>query len=175
VKILIALLAVFSVATCMAQDSLRYYMNKSYKEVAVIVGYNYSSGHSKLQPDMRSQRFIEAGVWRALVAVRPHPIMFAYYGSTDFGVNNEKFMIGPKFGGFVSMAVIGVGSELAYYTDFHGGSLHYIPQFGLFTRWFKLTVSPHLALTNLDYLPSLSFASFNLTVRLFKIERTEPW
>ena len=143
---------------------------KGYKETALTIGYNYNFGDKVDGERPKSFHFIELGVWKSNVASGHHPIQAAYYFANDFGLNTGDFVMGPKVGGFLSILVFGIGGELCYYTDFNAGSLRLIPSFGFFTPHFKLTINPHLVLTNNEF-QDINKGHVNLTVRLFSLKK----
>lgn len=147
-------------------------MFKNYKETALVVGYNKNFGDKIDGERPPAFHFVELGVWRSNVSTGPHPITVTHYVANDFGLNTNDFVIGPKIGGFVSVMILGLGAELCYYTDFDSGSLKFMPSVGLFTPYFKLSVSPVLTLINKDF-QELNKGQLNLTIRAFKIKRKD--
>jgi len=156
-----------------AQDSLQHVQKrlfKYYKETALTIGYNYNFGDKEEGKRPDPLHFMELGVWRTNVAEGHHPIVATYYAATDIGLNTRGFVMGPKIGGFVSVMILGLGGELCYYTDFNSGSLRFIPSIGMCTPFFKLTINPHIVITNKDF-QNLNKGHANLTIRIFKIKR----
>lgn len=154
-----------------AQDSLLHF-RKDYKETVLTLGYNYNFGEKADGKRPESFHFMELGVWRTIASPGRHPFSATYYFAGDLGLNTSEFTIGPKIGTFVSIMIMGLGGELCYYTDFNSGSLRFIPSIGIFTPCFKLTINPHVIITNKDF-NSLNKGHANLTIRVFKIKRTE--
>jgi hypothetical protein len=155
-----------------AQDSLVHF-RKNYKETVLTLGYNYNFGDKVDEKRPKPFHFIEIGVWRTTASVAGHhPFSATYYLANDFGLNTNDLIIGPKIGGFVSIMIMGLGGEFCYYTDFDSGSLRFIPSIGIFTPYFKLTINPHVIITNKDF-QNLNNGHANLTIRLFKIKRTD--
>jgi hypothetical protein len=153
-----------------AQDSARHFTYKNYKETVFTIGYHYNFGDKVEGVRPPSFHFVEAGIWRSNVSTGHHPFTVTYYFANDFALNSDKFLIGPKVGGFFSVLIMGLGGELCYYTDFASGSLRFIPSVGLFTPVFKLTVNPHLILSNKNF-QNLNKGHINLTVRISKISK----
>ncbi len=155
-----------------AQDSLAHF-RKNFKETVLTFGYNYNFGDKVEGKRPKPYHFIELGVWRTNASVAGHhPFSATYYFANDFGLNTTDLVIGPKIGGFVSIMIMGLGGEFCYYTDFESGSLRFIPSIGLFTPYFKLTINPHVIITNKDF-QNLNNGHANLTIRLYKIKRIE--
>ena len=162
-----------SISQCLfAQDSLSLAFYKQYKESGLTVGYNYNFGDKVDGQRPEAYHFVELGFWKSSVSMGHHPVCATYYFANDFGLNTDNFTIGPKVGGFLSILILGLGAELCYYTDFVGGSLRLIPSMGILTPLFKLTINPHVIITNKDALP-LNKGHLNLTIRVFKLKRTE--
>ena len=155
-----------------AQDSLDHF-RKDYKETVLTLGYNYNFGDKVEGERPKAFHFFEIGVWRTTASIAgPHPFSATCYFANDFGLNTDNFMVGPKVGGFVSIMIMGLGGEFCYYTDFDSGSLRFIPSMGIFTPYFKLTINPHVIITNKDF-EHVNNGHVNLTIRLVKIKRTE--
>lgn len=155
------------------QNAIRYLSYKHYKESSFTLGYNYNFG-DKGENGKRPEpwHFVELGFWRSHVSIGHHAVMTNYYFANDFGLNTNDFMIGPKAGCFVGFFLFGLGVEAVYYTDFNSGSLRFIPSLGIFTPYFKLTINPHIVITNKEF-QDLNKGHVNLTIRVFKISRTD--
>lgn len=169
---LILFIVIMQTAASHAQDTLHLRPFRHYKETALTLGYNYNFGDKEEGERPEALHFIELGVWRSTVSTGHHPVSATYYFANDFGLNTDQFVIGPKIGGFFSLMMFGLGGEMCYYTDFNSGSLRFIPSFGLFTPYFKLTINPHVPITNKDF-EHLNKGHANLTIRVFKIKRTD--
>lgn len=173
-KRIIGITAVFLVinGSLAAQDS-SFVVHKQYRETAFAAGYNYNFGDKVDGERPQSLHFAELAVWRTAGSVAGHhPVSFTYYGGSEIGLNTERFTIAPKVGGFVSVMIMGLGAELAYYTDFDSGSLRFIPYIGATCRYFKLTVNPHVVVSNKEFM-GLNAGSVSLVVRLAAIRRVE--
>jgi hypothetical protein len=94
---------------------------------------------------------LEVGLWRTTAIQARHYMAAGYYFSNEIGLNAKRLVYGPKLGGFVSFGILGLGGELCYYTDFAEGSLRFIPYFGMCTHLFKLTINPHVVITNKEF------------------------
>ena len=161
---------------CAAQtDSFPRYHPPFYtdKRADLVVGYNFHFG-KKDKDDSTSQRFhfIEIGVWRTKFFVTRHWGGFGCYAMSEFGLNTKKFVMGPKIGGFLAYGPIILGTDFSMYTDFSEGSLRWIPYFGIGTNRFKLTINPHVVLSNKDFLESrLPSGHLNLSCALINLHR----
>jgi hypothetical protein len=171
-KYLLTILLLTILGNVKAQDSL-FLVRKDFKEIVLTLGYNYNFGDKVDGERPKSFHFLELGVWRTAASIAGHhPFSATYYFANDFGLNTNEITIGPKIGGFVSIMIMGLGGEFCYYTDFNSGSLRFIPSIGIFTPYFKLTINPHVIITNKDFV-GLNKGHANLTIRVFKIKRTE--
>ena len=131
--------------------------------------YNFGDKVDGKRPE--SLHFLEVAIWKTAGSVAGHhPVSFTYYGGTDIGLNTDRFTIGPKVGGFVSIMVTGLGAEFCYYTDFNSGSLRFIPYIGLCSPYFKLTFNPHVVITNKDF-QGLNNGHVNLAIRVGAIRK----
>lgn len=154
-----------------AQDSLAHF-RRYFQETVLTLGYNYNFGDKVDGKRPKSFHFIELGVWRtASSAAGYHPFSTTYYFANDFGLRTNDLIIGPKVGGFFSVMIMGLGGEFCYYTDFDTGSLRFIPSIGIFNPYFKLTINPHVIITNTNF-QNLNKGHANLTIRFIKIKRT---
>ena len=84
---------------------------------------------------------------------------------TEIGINTSKFTVGPKISGVFYYQFIAFGTELITYTDFDNWTLRLVPFIGIGGEKFKLTVNPHLILTNKNFQP-VNKGLVNLTVNL---------
>lgn len=103
-------------------------------------------------------------------------------GGLQYGIGSEvilsadKITIGPKISGFFCYTFIVMGAELVTYTDFNNWSLRLVPFFGIGGEKFKLTMNPHVIITNKNFQPmdGLVNLSINLSLKRKKIEKTAP-
>ena len=144
---------------------------KHYKETIFTLGYNYNFDGKQEGRQPEKFHVFELGLWKSHVSFVHHPFMAAYYLANDFGINTGNLVFGPKIGGFVSITVVGIGGELICYTDLDQSSIRFIPSLGFFTPYFKLTLNPHVILTNKDF-HNFNRGHVNLTIRFLKIKRT---
>ncbi|GAB4497935.1 MAG: hypothetical protein OHK0019_32450 [Saprospiraceae bacterium] len=158
---------------CTAQtDSLPHRIPGFYteKRVDVALGYNFYFGKKDNNDSVsRKYHFLELGIWRSRFFFHRHWGGFAYYAASEVGLNTKKLVIAPKIGAFLAYGPVILGNDFSLYTDFSESSLRWIPYFGLGGNRFKLTINPHVTLSNKDFfenrLPSghlhLSYALIN--------------
>lgn len=153
-----------------AQDSA-FVVHGYFRETVFAAGYHYNFGDKVDGKRPESLHFAELAVWRTAGSVAGHhPVSFTYYGGSDIGLNTDRFTIGPKVGGFISIMITGLGAEFCYYTDFNSGSWRFIPYIGACTPYFKLTFNPHVVITNKDF-QGLNSGHVNLTIRVAAIRK----
>jgi len=161
---------------CAAQtDSLPWRSAAFYteKRTDLAIGYNFHFG-KKDEKDTTSKKFhfLEIGIWRTKFFVTRHWGGFGYYATSEVGLNTKKFVLGPKIGGFLAYGPIIVGNDFSVYTDFSEGSLRWIPYFGVGTNRFKLTINPHVVLSNKNFLESrFPYGHLNLSYTLINLHR----
>jgi len=161
---------------CAAQtDSLPRHHPSFYtdKRVDLAIGYNFYFGKKdKEDTTSRKFHFFEIGVWRTKFFITRHWGGFGCYAASEVGLNTKKFVIGPKIGGFLAYGPIILGNDFSVYTDFSEGSLRWIPYFGIGTNRFKLTISPHVVLSNKNFLKSrFPYGHLNLSYALINLHR----
>ncbi len=143
----------------------------TFQNPSLHLGYNYNFGGWDAHDIINSRlHLIELGIWQTRYTTHPHPVSMAYYVSNELSLNSSRFVYGPKFGGLISFWLFIVGTELAYYTNFSGGSLRLIPYFGFGTHILKLTIHPHLILTNKQF-GDIHAGHINLTVKLIDFRK----
>lgn len=171
--VIILVITACSWKMCAGQDSIPRLNWRYYKETVVVFGYNYTFGSEEGKPGPKGVHYLEAGVWRTHASFGHHPVFATYYAASDFSLNADKFTIAPKIGGFVGIMVLGTGLELIYYTSFDEGALRlHWQMFGYFTPYFKLAVGILAPLTSKEF-KTANLMMVNLTVRAFKIKRTD--
>ncbi|AXP82935.1 hypothetical protein CJ739_3876 [Mariniflexile rhizosphaerae] len=98
---------------------------------------------------------------------------YQYGIGTEIGLNTEKFTIGPKISGAINLMGIVIGTELVTYTDFDNWTLRLVPFIGIGGEKGKLTINPHLILTNKNFQPidkGLLSLTLNLGLNRKKME-----
>ncbi len=124
------------------------------------VGYSYSFG----SPNDRNFHILDLDINKTRYGGR-HGGGFQYGIGTAIGLNTEKFTIGPKINGTLYYQFLAFGMELITYTDFENLTLRCVPFFGIGGEKFKLTINPHLILTNKNFQP-VNKGLVNLSVNL---------
>ena len=124
------------------------------------VGYSYSFG----EPNEKDFHLIDIGINKTNYGGR-HGGGYQYGIGTEIGLNTEKFIIGPKISGVFYFQFIALGTELITYTDFDNWALRFVPFIGIGGEKFKLTINPHVILTNKDFQP-VNKGLVNITVNL---------
>ncbi|AHM60906.1 hypothetical protein D770_13260 [Flammeovirgaceae bacterium 311] len=167
-KYIILLACLLFSCIAFAQDTLLFEIEKN---TGLIVGYSYNFGdmENKNRADKKFH-FLELGIWRTTMARAYHPVTTGYYFSNEFGLNTNSFVYGPKIGGFIAVLVLGGGCEFVYYTNFEEGSLRFVPYMGLCTHLFKLTINPHIIITNKDF-EGLNRGHLNLSIRFASLKK----
>ncbi|WP_207429065.1 hypothetical protein [Pedobacter sp. SYSU D00535] len=128
-------------------------------EVGVIVGYNYNFSDA----DSKNYHLAELGIMRSAYSSYRHPVSSSYYFSNEFGLNTERFIWGPKAGGYLSLSLFTIGGEMIYYTNFNRGSLRLAPYFGIGFHRFKLTLNPQIKFNNKELLPNTGSVNIMVT------------
>ncbi|WP_205958035.1 hypothetical protein [Flavivirga algicola] len=143
-----------------------------YESLNLGIGYNYSFGdHNE-----RDFHLLDIGINKASYGGL-HGGGFQYGIGTEIGLNTEKFIIGPKIGGVMNLMGIAIGTELVTYTDFDNWTLRFVPFIGIGGEKGRLTINPHIILTNKKFRPineGLLNFTYNLNLKRKKIEKTAP-
>lgn len=149
-----------------AQDSLTFY-RPFYKESYITAGYNYSFDG----PNKKKFHLLEMGLMKSSHGGY-HPTNVNWGFGTEVGVNTDRFLIGPKIGGYAGHGFLILGSEFVYYTDFHESTLRYVPYFGIGNHAVKITFNPHIRLTNKDFKP-VNKGQVNLTISILRLKKRQ--
>ncbi|MBJ6369800.1 hypothetical protein [Snuella sedimenti] len=139
-----------------------------YKSLNLNLGYNYSFG----DPYDKNFHLIDIGINKAMYG-GVHGGGLQYGLGTEIGLNTEKFTIGPKISGAINLMGIVIGTELVTYTDFDNWTLRFIPFFGIGGEKGRLTINPHVILTNKNFQPidkGLLSLTINLSLNRKKME-----
>ena len=139
-----------------------------YKSLNLNVGYNYSFG----DPNDKNFHLIDIGINKAMYGGM-HGGGFQYGLGTEIGLNTEKFTIGPKISGAINLMGIVIGTELVTYTDFDNMTLRLVPFIGIGGEKGRLTINPHIILTNKNFQPvdkGLLSLTINLSMKREKIK-----
>ncbi len=118
------------------------------KDQSMVVGYHYNFD----EPNSRRFHLVEIGYQKSS-ASDMHGVSANWYVTTEFLLNLNSFLIGPKMGGFISFGGFVLGSEIIYYSDFRNESLRFVPYFGIGGKPFRLTINPHIRIGNSDFEP----------------------
>ncbi|XCF07517.1 hypothetical protein ABI125_06580 [Tamlana crocina] len=132
----------------------------NYKSLNLGVGYSYSFG----DPNDKNFHLLDIGINNTMYGGL-HGGGFQYGIGTEIGLNTEKFTIGPKISGLINLMGIAIGTELVTYTDFNNWTLRLVPFFGFSGEKGKLTINPHVILTNKNFQP-IDRGLINLTINL---------
>ena len=139
-----------------------------YRSLNINVGYNYSFG----DPYEKTFHLLDIGLNRSFYGGR-HGGGYQYGIGTEIGLNTQNFTIGPKLNGTLYYQFIAFGTELITYTDFENWTLRLAPFIGIGGEKFKLTINPHVILTNKNFQPidkGLLSLTVNLSLDRKKIE-----
>lgn len=139
-----------------------------YKSLNLNLGYNYSFG----DPNDKNFHLLDIGINKAMYGGR-HGGGYQYGIGTEIGLNTEKFTIDPKISGAINLMGIVIGTELVTYTDFDNWTLRLVPFIGIGGEKGKLTINPHLILTNKNFQPidkGLLSLTLNLGLNRKKME-----
>lgn len=150
-----------------AQDTL-YSKGKSSKEISLSGGYSFNYA----DPNPRNFHLIETRIQRQ-VYTGFEPILGNLSAGFDVGLNTHRFLVGPRIGFLAGYGTIIIGLDVACYTDFIESSMHIVPCIGLGNHWIRLTVNPHIRLTNRDFEP-IDRTHLNISVKLFSLKK-EIW
>ncbi|MXV14816.1 hypothetical protein [Hufsiella ginkgonis] len=165
-KLLVTLALSLVVACTYAQDTdtvLVYLQVKP--QSALTLGYNYSFA----EPNERNFHLAEVRVERGRTDPRHGGFGVLSLG-TDIGLNTRKFLAGPRAGVLAGFMGICLGADLDYYTDFEQGTLRLVPIIGIGSNRIRLSINPHVRLTN-RYFEPIDRGHINLTVRLLTLRR----
>ena len=147
-----------------AQDTL--FLDKgTFKEFSFITGYNYNFEDS----DSKNYHLVELGIIKSTFSNYHHPVNSSFYFSNELGIYTKNFVWGPKIGAYLGFWMFAVGTEAIYYTDFEEGSFRIAPYFGLGFHQFKVTLNPHIKISNKNFLPNTG--NLNITVRTFVFKK----
>lgn len=139
-----------------------------YNSLNLSVGYNYSFGN----PNDENFHLLDLGINKTRYGGR-HGGGFQYGMGTEIALNTENFIIGPKVNGIIYFQGLAFGAEIITYTDFDNYSLRLVPFIGIGGEKLKLTINPHVILTNRDFRPvddGLVSLTVNLSLRRKKME-----
>lgn len=134
-----------------------------YKSTNLGIGYNYSFG----EHNERNFHLIDIGINQTNFGGR-HGSGLQYGMGTEIGLNTERFVVGPKISGVLYHMGIVIGTELVTYTDFNNWTLRLVPFIGIGGEKGRLTINPHVILTNKKFRPvneGLLNFTFNLNLK----------
>lgn len=116
------------------------------KDRSFLIGYHYNFG----EPNTSKFHLLEIGYQKSSTS-GVHATSANWYATSEMGFVKNSFLIGPKLGGFVSFGGFVLGSEFIYYTNFRDESLRFVPYFGIGGKPFRLSINPHIRLSNKDF------------------------
>ncbi len=137
-----------------------------HKALNINVGYSYSFG----DPLDKKFHILDVGINRSKYGGL-HGGGFQYGIGSEFVLNTTNFTIGPKLSGIMYYQILAFGLEIVTYTDFNQSTLRLAPLIGIGGDKFRLTINPHIRLTNKDFEP-INRGLINLSVNLsFECEK----
>ena len=159
-KIKISILLLIGLTTMAFGQNLKEEDYGVYKSLNLGIGYNYSFG----DPNEKNFHLLDLGINKTRYGGR-HGGGFQYGIGTEIALNTENFIIGPKVNGIIYFQGLAFGAEIITYTNFDNYSLRLVPFIGIGGEKFKLTINPHVILTNRDFRP-VDDGLVSLTVNL---------
>lgn len=163
-RIVLCAASMCSVIGLLAQDTAFVAPHQVRKELGLLGGYNKEIGAQDGGPI----HLAELGVVRGTYGGR-HPFATAAHASVQFGLHGDKPVLVPRVGAWAAM-ILGIGVELAYYTDFDEGSLVLSPGIGLFAYPLNVALKPNIYLVGGDFRPA-GGGTVSLTYRLVTLKR----
>ena len=154
----------FLIIPCHAQDELPIGF-KLQKESSLSLGYTLNFEDA----DSKKFHLMEVRFQKQKYGGR-HPVFTTLSSGLDIGLNTSDLLVGPRVGGIAGFGGFFLGTDLAYYTDLDKGTLRLIPAFGIGFYQIRLSINPHIRLTNRDFEPINRFQA-NLTVRLWRFKK----
>lgn len=147
------------------QDSIIDLRHGFYKRTHLSLGYNFG-----IKDSTENKRY-------HLLEIKFDKLQFdGYHGHSsnwylgaEVGLNTDKFLVAPKVGGALSYGPIALGGEVVCYTNFSTSTLRLIPFMGLEFHRLRLSLNPHVSLTNKDF-EFLNKGHLNITYRLIKLK-----
>ncbi|MCZ4408341.1 hypothetical protein O3Q51_05945 [Cryomorphaceae bacterium 1068] len=151
-------------AVCVGQDTL--FLDKGfYEELSISIGYDYSFA----EPNSRNYHLIEARIQKQRYGGH-----HGHFGNLSaglmVGINTDKFLVSPVVGGQFSYGPFFTGIDMAYFTDFEEGTFRIIPMIGFGSYRFRISINPHIRITNRDYEP-IDRGNLTFSMRLFTIKK----
>lgn len=126
-------------------DSI-FFADRNIEELGLFAGYNFNAGS-----DRQNLHILELGIKRTYQISPIEPFCKSIYFSNEFIFTDDKLMIGPKVGAYMSTMMITFGLESIYYTDFIGQSVKLSPYIGLGSNRARLTVNFPINLYKNDF------------------------
>jgi len=117
----------------------------------------------------RVNHFLEIGISRSLYS-EPVLTNLNYHFINELKIYPDDFIIGPKIGGYFAFTIFTAGLDLLLYTNFKNSSLRLVPSIGVGTHRFKLSINPHVVLSNSDLLNVENGGSFSFTISIFPLK-----
>ena len=141
----IAFLTCSLISQAQSPDS-NFFADRNIEELGLYAGYNFNAGS-----DRQNLHILELGIKRTYQISPIEPFCKSIYFSNEFIFTDDKLMIGPKIGAYMSAMAITLGLESIYYTDFMGQTVKLAPYFGLGSNRAKLTLNFPINLYKKDF------------------------
>jgi hypothetical protein len=138
-----------------------------FKESGIIAGYTFNFGFDS---GLGGNHMVELGWKRAWFVRFIQTASANYYFASDFNLDLNNFIIGPKIGGYLGFSAFVAGGDLVFYTNFGQGTLRFLPYAGFGNHAFRLVFSPHIPIVNSD-LPGLNDYNVTLSIRMVRLSR----
>ncbi|WP_299623593.1 hypothetical protein [uncultured Tenacibaculum sp.] len=135
-----------------------------FKSLNINAGYNYSFGNAT----DKDFHLLDLGVNKSVYGGR-HGGGYQYGIGTEIGLNTNDFIIGPKISGTLYYQFLAFGAELISYTNFDNWTVRFVPFIGIGGEKFKLTINPHVILSNKNFKP-VNSAILNFSIN-FSLNR----
>lgn len=168
IKLTTLFVFLFLSLTLKGQDTLLIGRNDHnfYKELSISLGYNLNFG----EPNDENFHQMELRIQSQKYGGRTHGAFTSLNSGFDIGLNTKSLLIGPRVGGILGYGGFFAGTDLAYYSDFENGTLRLIPMIGIGYHQFRISINPHIRLTNKDFEP-INRGHANLTIKIFKLKQ----
>ena len=134
-------------STAQAQNhDTNSFAERNIEELGLFAGYNFNAGSER-----RNLHILELGIKRTFQISPIEPFCKSIYFSNEILFTDNKLMIGPKIGAYISAMLITLGIESIYYTDFMGQSVRLSLYIGLGGNRARLTVNFPINLYKKDF------------------------
>ncbi len=141
----IAFLTISQISQAQSADSI-FFADRNIEELGLFAGYNFNAGSER-----QNLHILELGIKRTYQISPIEPYCKSIYFSNEFIFTDDKLMIGPKIGAYMSAMAITLGLESIYYTDFIGQSIKLSPYLGIGGNRARLTLNFPINLYKRDF------------------------